>query len=172
MLRDYDAVILVRAHPMSGREYAPRTEGASGRVRNLGSGLIHDITPALPGIDVLVTDYSSLAFDVGLNETPVVYLAPDVARYGARRGFYGSYDDIAGGDYATDWDEAIAQLAAILADDVTWRERTERSKALSARVHTYRDGRNTERVYDTVVAALADEDAQWAAKRDSRQGAK
>ncbi len=167
MLRDYDAVILVRAHPMSGREYAPRTEGAAGRVRNLSSGLIHDITPALPGIDVLVTDYSSLAFDVGLNETPVVYLAPDVSRYGARRGFYGSYEDIAGDDYATDWDEAIAQLAAILADDVTRRERTERSKALSARVHAYRDGRNTERVYDTVVAALAAEDAERAAGRGS-----
>ncbi|HPT94789.1 MAG TPA: CDP-glycerol glycerophosphotransferase family protein [Microbacteriaceae bacterium] len=159
VLRDHDAVLLVRSHPLGVKEYAPRTEGSSNRVRNLGSGIMHDVTPALPGIDVLVTDYSSLAFDVGLNETPVVYLAPDVAMYGTRRGFYGRYEDLAGDDYATDWDEAVSGVAAILADVVTQRERSARSKALSARAHAFRDGRNTERVYDLVIETLAREDA-------------
>lgn len=159
ILRDHDAVLLVRSHPLGVKEYAPRTEGSSNRVRNLGSGIIHDITPALPGIDVLVTDYSSLAFDVGLNETPVVYLAPDVAAYGARRGFYGTYEEMAGKDYATDWDEAVSGVAAVLADDVTRRDRSRRSKELSARMHAFRDGRNTERVYELVLDTLAREDA-------------
>lgn len=159
VLRDHDAVLLVRSHPMGVKEYAPRTEGSSSRVRNLGSGIMHDITPALPGLDVLVTDYSSLAFDVGLNATPVVYLAPDVAVYGKRRGFYGQYSDLAGDDYATDWDEAVEGVAAILADDVTQRERAERSRAISAQAHAFRDGRNTERVYEHVLELLAHEDA-------------
>ena len=153
-LVEHDVVLLVRSHPLGVRDYAPRA--GVDRVRTLGTGILNDVTPALPGIDVLVTDYSSLAFDVGLAATPVVYVAPDVAAYASRRGFYGRYDDVAGTDYATDWPEATRQLEAVLGDEATRLERSERSRLLSERAHSFRDGRNTERVYDVVLDAIAE----------------
>src|SRR5690606_20748803 len=102
---------------------------------------LRDVTPALPRVDVLITDYSSMAYDVGLLEMPVVYLAPDVDAYGRGRGFYGRYEDVAGDDYARDWDGAVEQLDAVLGDPVVRADRAARSAALSARMHTYRDGR-------------------------------
>jgi CDP-glycerol glycerophosphotransferase len=141
-------VLLVRSHPLGAGEYRPpfRTD----RVRSLGSDLVADVTPLLPGLDVLITDYSSLAFDAGLVPLPVLFLAPDLDEYRARRGMYGRYSDVAGADWARSWDELCVQLEATLDDP---RDRRARSFALSEQLHAYRDGRNTERVYRAIRAA-------------------
>jgi len=149
VLERRNAVLAVRSHPLGAGEYRPPFE--TDRVRPLGSGILADVTPALPAFDVLVTDYSSLVFDSALVPLPVVYLAPDVEEYGQRRGFYGRYADVAGGDYATAWVGATAQLDAVLGDDAVRDERVERSRALSARVHAHRDGGNTGRVYRVIM---------------------
>jgi CDP-glycerol glycerophosphotransferase len=150
VLEEQDAVLLVRSHPLGAGEYRP--PAASQRVRALGSALLPDVTPALPGLDALVTDYSSLAFDAALVPLPVVYLAPDVEEYAQRRGFYGRYTDVAGDDYATGWDDAADQLRLVLADDAARELRVARSRALSERVHAFRDGENTRRVYRAILA--------------------
>ena len=41
--------------------------------------LIADITPVLPGVDVLVTDYSSIVFDAALVPVPAIFLAPELS---------------------------------------------------------------------------------------------
>ena len=144
-----DAVLLVRSHPLGAGDYRPPV--ATERVRALSSDLVADVTPVLPGLDALVTDYSSLAFDAALVPLPVVYLAPDVEEYGRRRGFYGRYADVAGDDYANDWTDAAEQLARVLSDDAERERRIARSRALSDRVHAFRDGGNTGRVYRAIV---------------------
>lgn len=149
-----NAVLLVRSHPLGAGEYLPPI--ATERVRMLGSEVLSDVTPVLPGIDALITDYSSLLYDAGLVPLPVVYFAPDVVEYARRRGFYGSYDDVAGEDVATSWAEAASHLDAVLdADSVERARRVERSRALSARVHAFRDGQNTERVYRAIRARVS-----------------
>ncbi|WP_127474405.1 CDP-glycerol glycerophosphotransferase family protein [Microbacterium sulfonylureivorans] len=145
-----DAVLLVRSHPLGAGEYRPPVP--SDRVRPLGSDLVVDVTPLLPGMDVLVTDYSSLAYDASLVPLPVVFLAPDVAEYGRRRGFYGRYEDVAGDDWSVDWTGAAAQLEAVLTDADERGRRLERARALSAQVHAFRDGGNAERVYRAILA--------------------
>lgn len=150
MLEQHDAILFIRSHPLGEGSYSP--PWSSGRVRMLSAELLRDVTPALPRVDVLITDYSSMAYDVGLLEMPVVYLAPDVDAYGRGRGFYGRYEDVAGDDYARDWDGAVEQLDAVLGDPVVRAARAARSAALSARMHTYRDGRNARRVYDVIRA--------------------
>lgn len=150
VLEEADAVLLVRSHPLGAGEY--RVPFATDRVRELGSDVLRDVTPALPGLDVLVTDYSSLLFDAGLVPLPVVYLAPDLADYVRRRGIYGRYRDVTGGDVDPDWDAAAATLRDVLTDPGERERRVERSRALSARVHAFRDGRNTERVYRAIRA--------------------
>jgi CDP-glycerol glycerophosphotransferase len=150
MLEQRDAILFIRSHPLGEGAYSP--PWSSGRVRMLNSELLADVTPALARIDVLITDYSSMAYDVGLLAMPVVYLAPDVADYARERGFYGSYEDVAGHDFARDWDTAIEQIGAVLSDDVVRAERAARSAALSAGMHAFRDGHNARRVYQAIRA--------------------
>ena len=149
-----DSVLLVRSHPLGEGDYSPPFP--TDRVRMIGSGVVADITPVLPAVDVLVTDYSSLAYDVGLLSMPVVYLAPDPEEYATTRGFYGAYAEVAGDDPAADWAGAIGQLEATLADVAERDRRAELSGALSARMHAHRDGRNTARVLGAILARAGD----------------
>jgi CDP-glycerol glycerophosphotransferase len=152
LLEEQGARLLVRPHPLGAGEYVP-PEGAR-RVHLLGSDRLPDVTPVLAGMDLLVTDYSSLAYDSSLVPLPVVYFAPDVEAYGRRRGFYGSYAEVAGTDVAVDWEGTLAQIAAVLSDDDVREARLERARRLDAAVHAHRDGRNAERVYRAIVAAI------------------
>lgn len=149
-LERQDAVLLVRSHPLGAGEYRPPRP--SDRVRMLGSDLAADVTPLLPGVDVLVTDYSSLAFDSALVPLPVVFLAPDVTDYARRRGFYGRYADVAGEGWATDWTGAQAQLEAVLGDAAERERRLDLARGVSARVHRFRDGASSYRVYRAILA--------------------
>ena len=150
LLEDRNAVLLVRSHPLGEGAYTPPLP--SRRVRMLSSRELADVTPALAAVDVLVTDYSSLAFDVGLLAMPVLFLAPDAAEYARTRGFYGRFEDVAGHDAATDWDELATQLDRLFTDEAAFTARAERSATLSAEMHAYRDGRNTRRVYQAIRA--------------------
>ncbi len=151
VLEREDAVLLVRSHPLGAGDYRP--PAASDRVRPFGSTLLADVTGALPALAALVTDYSSLSYDAALVPVPVVHLAPDLAEYAASRGFYGTFADVAGDDAVIDWDAATARLARLLGDPAERNRLIERAVALSARVHAHRDGGNTRRVYDAIVAA-------------------
>jgi CDP-glycerol glycerophosphotransferase (TagB/SpsB family) len=153
LLEHQDAVLLVRSHPLGAGEYRP--PAPTSRVRAIGSDLVRDITPTLPGFDALITDYSSLAFDSALVPLPVIYLAPDEADYTRRRGFYGSYRDVAVAP-ARDWDAAASELEAVLSDPAERDERLRRATDLSARVHAFRDGGNAVRVYRAIRAGLSD----------------
>ena len=146
------AVLLVRSHPLGAGDYTPPF--ATERVLGLGSDVVPDVTPLLPGLDALVTDYSSLAFDAALVPLPVVFLAPDVDAYARTRGFYGSYADVAGVDWASDWTEAATQLELLLGDESERARRVEAAERLSARVHDFRDGENTRRVYRAILVGL------------------
>ncbi|MGP6171537.1 CDP-glycerol glycerophosphotransferase family protein [Microbacterium sp. A196] len=150
LLEKQNAVLFVRSHPLGAGGYQPPLPSA--RVRMLGSDLLADVTPALPGIDVLITDYSSLAYDVGLLGMPVLYLAPDAEEYARTRGFYGRYEDVAGADLAQDWQTVTNQLDTLLSDEGAFAARSALSSTLSAQVHAYRDGQNSDRVYRAICA--------------------
>ncbi len=150
MLAARDAVLLVRSHPLGAGRYAP--PGDDRRVRMLGSELVADVTPLLPGLDAMITDYSSLAFDASLAPLPVVFFAPDLDDYVARRGMYGTYADVAGGEWATDWAAAVAQVDAVLGDEDTRRHLLARAAERSSAVHAFVDGGNAGRVHAEIVA--------------------
>lgn len=150
MLEDEDAILLVRSHPLGDGSYAPPLP--TSRVRALPSTIVSDVTPLLPAVDVLVTDYSSLAYDVGLLGMPVVFLAADVTEYARTRGFYGRFEEVAASGVATGWDAAILRLASLLGDPAAFDEAAERSATLSAEMHAFRDGQNTRRVYRVIRA--------------------
>ncbi|WEG07486.1 CDP-glycerol glycerophosphotransferase family protein [Microbacterium horticulturae] len=152
MLDARDAVLLVRSHPLGAGRYSPPRP--TDRVRMLGSDVLTDVTPVLPGVDVFLTDYSSLLYDVTLIPLPSVFLAPDLESYVARRGLYGTYADIAGDDAARTWSEAVAQIDAVLADADVRERRLARARELDTVVHAHRDGRNAARVHERIVARV------------------
>jgi CDP-glycerol glycerophosphotransferase len=149
VLQARNAVLLVRSHPLGAGDYEPPF--ATDRVLPLGSSRLRDATPALPALSALITDYSSMAFDASLVPLPVLFLAPDVNAYARRRGFYGRFSDVAGTDAGVNWDDTVAQLDALLGDPGVREERIARAEELSARVHSYRDGENTARVYRAIL---------------------
>ena len=147
LLERTGSVLLVRAHPLGRGDFAAGV-AASRRIAMLGADLLADITPVLPAIDTLITDYSSIAFDYALVGGPILFLAPDVADYAGRRGVYEPYADFSGGREVAGWESMIPLLEQTLTDASARAPFAEHASWLAHRFHSFRDGRNTERVYE------------------------
>ena len=147
------AVLVIRPHPLSVGDYSsgPR---ASRRIVLLDSAIQPDITPLLPAIDVLVTDYSSIAYDFALTGGDILFLASDVAAYTASRGLYEPYEHFSGGREVTSWDELLVLLDRRERDGAFRGLLREHTEALARRNHLFRDGRNTVRVYTEITSRL------------------
>jgi CDP-glycerol glycerophosphotransferase len=153
MLDDTDSLLVVRPHPHGVGDYADGF-AASPRIVLLSATACADVTPVLPAVDVLVTDYSSIAFDFALTGRPIVFLAPDVESYSASRGLYAPYESFSGGTEVRDWTHVVERLEAVIADPAARKRAAEHSEALAAAHHAFRDGRNTDRVYSQIVSRL------------------
>lgn len=141
-LEAHASVLVVRPHPHSVGEYGSGPS-VSDRIRLLTASMQGDITPVLPSVDVLITDYSSIAFDFALLGRPIAFLAPDVEDYAATRGLYEPYRNFSGGSEVSTWPE----LLALLGNSATLERLAKHSARLAEAQHKYRDGRNAERVY-------------------------
>ncbi|WBU38164.1 CDP-glycerol glycerophosphotransferase family protein [Homoserinibacter sp. YIM 151385] len=147
-----DAVLLVRSHPLGRGSYADGAEG-SARIRMLDTAGLADVTPALPAVDALVTDYSSIAYDFALTGGAIVFLAPDVERYAKSRGLYEPYRDVTAGRHQTSWTGALGLLEA-WADDRLAGEDAQHAERLRREHFDLLDGRATERVLTEILRRI------------------
>ncbi len=146
-----DAVLLVRAHPLGLGDYAAGP-AVSDRIRMLGSRELVDVTPALAGVDALVTDYSSIAYDYALTEGPVVFFAPDVELYARARGLYENYRVFSDDRYVNRWQHVLEHLDAA-GTDTELGTRMARHTVWLREEHVDRlDGRSAERVLAEILA--------------------
>jgi CDP-glycerol glycerophosphotransferase (TagB/SpsB family) len=76
-----------------------------------------DLNDLLPLCDVLVTDYSSVAFDFLLLDRPIVYFLPDHDRYIAGRNLYFALDEMTAGPIVTTTPALLELLTGSLDDD-------------------------------------------------------
>ena len=148
-----DSVLVVRPHPHGVGDYAAGF-ALSDRVVLLDSTRCTDVTPVLPAFDVLITDYSSIAYDFALLERPIVFLAPDVAAYTRSRGLYVDYDQFSGGIETTTWTDLLELLDRAENDSATREKLTRHAKELADTHHAFRDGENTARVYRQITTRL------------------
>lgn len=148
------ATLLIRSHPLGAGSYADGAAG-SARIRLLGRDALTDVTPALPALDALVTDYSSIAFDAAIAGVPSVFFAPDLAQYLATRGLYQPYREFSGGEPARTWAETLARLDGVL-DGPGRATALAHAAWLRDEVVDHLDGRATERVLDAVLGLLGD----------------
>jgi len=82
-LEESEAIMLIRQHLMAK---LIKTEYLSNRIIDFGFDICPDINPALPEIDVLVTDYSSIYIDYLLLNRPCIFIPYDIEQYKERRG--------------------------------------------------------------------------------------
>jgi CDP-glycerol glycerophosphotransferase (TagB/SpsB family) len=152
-LSETNSLLIVRSHHLGVGDYS--AGGAlSDRVRMLGADLQGDVTPLLPAVGALITDYSSIAFDYALLGGELLFFAPDVAEYSASRGLYESYADFSGGTEVTTWTAVIDLLEAGDRNPAIRENLRAHAVWLAARAHAYRDGHNTARVYDAIISRL------------------
>jgi CDP-glycerol glycerophosphotransferase len=149
-----DSRLVIRSHALGAGDYSAGAT-ASDRVLMLGADLQADVTPLLPAFDALITDYSSIAFDYALVGGMLLYLAPDVAEYTASHGLYERYGDFSGGTEVTSWAAMIALLQACDRDAALAQRLRAHAEWVAERVHSFRDGHNTARVYEQIVARLS-----------------
>lgn len=102
--------LLFKAHPNFG-DLVPRGRNWS-NVAVLDPSV--DVNEILPLCDILVTDYSSVAFDFLLLDRPIIYFLPDHDRYVDRRNLYFALTEMTAGPVVV----SPAELYETLARDV------------------------------------------------------
>jgi CDP-glycerol glycerophosphotransferase len=152
-LRFADAVLVVRPHPHGVGDYAAGID-SSDRIHLLAAHRQSDLTPILAAVDLLITDYSSVAFDYSLPGGPILFIAPDEEAYASSRGLYEPYREFSGGREVRSWTGLVDQLARF-DEDPDWASRVRaHSCELRDRHFAFQDGRNTERVYSELLRRL------------------
>ena len=104
-----------------------------------------DVTELYIAADVLVTDYSSVMFDFTVTGKPVLFLAPDLDRYRAERGFYFDFEQTAPGPILKTDTEVVDALSKLHDLAVIYRDRYH---AWQRKFNLLEDGRAAERVVD------------------------
>ena len=152
-LQSSESLLVLRPHPHSLGDYRSGAD-SSDRIMLLDSSMLTDVTPILPAVDVLVTDYSSIAFDYSLTGGPILFLAPDEEAYTESRGLYEPYREFSGAREVRSWPALLDQLER-LDTDGRWATEVRRHTAdLATRHFAFHDGRNTERVYSEILRRL------------------
>jgi len=148
--RRTDSILVIRPHPKSVGDY----HFTSDVVRVLDASVQPEIMPLLWGVDVLVTDYSSILFDYSVTGCPILYLAPDLEHYRATRGLYIDYADICGGALLTSWDDVVDRMESWTDPARLELEHTQTLRIFD-RFIIHRDGRNSERTVARVLELLS-----------------
>ena len=85
--------------------------------KNTGSAIdvtsYPDITELYIASDVLITDYSSVMFDYSVTGKSILFLAPDINRYRAERGFYFDFEAEAPGPILSTAGEVLETLGKL-----------------------------------------------------------
>lgn len=69
-----------------------------------------DINEAYQFIDILITDFSSLIFDFGILNKPILYFITDLEEYKGNRGFYDNIAEISNNRINENWKQLIDTL--------------------------------------------------------------
>lgn len=153
-LRSTGSTLVVRPHPNGVGDYAAGID-SSDRIHLLPARRQSDLTPILGAVDIVITDYSSVAFDYSLTGGPLFFIAPDEQSYTASRGLYEPYREFSGGREVRSWSAVLDQLERFDTDAAWASGVLAHSAALRERHFAFHDGRNTERVYWELLRRLS-----------------
>jgi len=156
ILAQNNAVWVTRLHRL-GREQVARPGSLAGK-RHFFSyeecfGKI-DVQEALTSVDLLVTDYSSIAHDFLLLDRPMLFVERAADEFDREQGLVDDYQALLPGPITSDYDAFAAYFAEALNDKDTGH--TQRAAILPL-FHRYIDGNSTERCVRVITSALEEE---------------
>ncbi|MEY4618267.1 MAG: hypothetical protein RL101_453 [Actinomycetota bacterium] len=125
--------------------HAVHNAGVAGRAIDVT--LYPDVTELYIAADVLITDFSSVMFDYTVTGKPIMFLAPDLERYRAERGFYFDFEAMAPGPILNTDAEVLQTLGRI---DQVSKDYEAKYRAWQQKFNSLEDGNAAKRVVDIV----------------------
>ncbi len=119
----------------------------SSRIRLATSDVCADVNVLLPGINLLITDYSSIFLDFMLLNRPMVFIPYDYEDFEKRNGFLYDYFENIPGPTVNSYNELCNQIKQ---EDFSVTKR----KRLIKKLHDYSDGGSSGRVAKTLEKFL------------------
>ena len=110
-LEKSNSYFFIKRHPLTTEEEILNWGiKESGRIRFIES---FDINESYQFVDVLITDFSSLIFDYGILNKPILYFITDLQEYASNRGFYDDIFEISNNNINENWNQLIDSLEHI-----------------------------------------------------------
>lgn len=141
-LAELDATLLIKAHPFSSHD--AKSDGGMRRIRWVDP--LADVNVLLPGIDLVVSDYSSIVYDFSLLGRPIVFFAPDLEVYEKTVGFYEPYSNFVQGEYCRSWEAVLHTVRDLFGSESEWSRNTERVLRIRERHYHFTDGADCARI--------------------------
>ncbi len=153
ILAENEAIWVVRLHRRGAEKLVlPDSSGGMRRIFRYEECFGRmDVQEAMTAVDVLVTDYSSIAYDFILLDRPVLFLEREREGFAREQGLVEGYRDLLPGPVGETYTEFSAYLAEALrgGDPQGWR----RTQVLPL-FHRYTDGHSTERCVQEMTSIL------------------
>jgi CDP-glycerol glycerophosphotransferase (TagB/SpsB family) len=159
-LRSRNLLLLLRPHPNDAQAFPAmmallhQLSIASDLMRVATHDELPNVHSALPFVDVLVTDYSSLYHDFLLLDRPMLFVPYDYEEYNRRNGFHYDYFGNLPGPAVSTMAQFIGGLESILEGQDGYGQQRSR---LTKKVHEFRDARSCERVASLIDHILRGE---------------
>lgn len=152
LAQDLNLIIVVRPHPLGVGAYRSALAGAD-RLRMADSEAVADVNQILSGVDLLITDYSSVAMDYSLTGGHLVWFAPDREEYERTRGLYEDYATTTG-EHEQDWAGVVERVREALGDPglASVESSLAATRALRDRFFDVTAPGAPARVYDAILA--------------------
>jgi len=100
---------------------------------------------------ILITDYSSAAFDFSLLKRPILFYAPDYVDYENSRGLYESIQDVAENLFCKDFDCLYLMLDQIIKRKIDVMSQVNR---IREKYNDFDDGQNCKRVLELIKKSI------------------
>ena len=152
-LQENQAALIYKLHPIEQTAFSGRKFHLSEDCYELTDQMLFEkdirYDELLNAFDVMISDYSSIAFDFLFLNRPIVYLIPDYEEYVAERGFvFHNVDMFMPGQKAFGFMDMVEELQTALEDPN--RYKMERELVLSQRFDFY-DDQSAKRCFETIV---------------------
>ncbi len=149
-LDETDSALIIKLHPFVSRRVEIPAKYAHRIVDATDYREVNDI---LFIVDVLITDYSSIIYEMSLLKKPMIFFAFDQKYYEATRDFYEPYEDLVPGKIVHTFD---ALMDAMKNEDYDFYK----MDGFIKKNFKYTDGKSTDRVIDQLIMGVEPEDTQ------------
>ncbi len=145
ILKRKNIILIVKKHPFDNKLKIEQLSNIKDY-----SSKIDDIQELLASVDLLITDYSSIAFDFLLTKKPIIFYDYDYNKYIRNcREIYYQYKKVLPGPFIENEEKLIEYLKNInWFNDPKIKKRYEKSLN---RFHKYKDGFSCKRVYNEII---------------------